>query len=29
MVLLGDVFPNFTAETNEGQIEFHEFIENS
>jgi 1-Cys peroxiredoxin 6 len=29
MVVLGEVFPNFSAVTNEGPIKFHEFIENS
>lgn len=26
---LGDVMPNFKAETNEGEIQYHDFIENS
>jgi len=29
MVVLGEVFPNFDAVTNEGPIKFHEYIENS
>lgn len=29
MVLLGEIFPNFTAITNEGEITFHDFIGNS
>lgn len=29
MVLLGELFPNFTALTNEGEINFHDFINNS
>lgn len=29
MVLLGHIFPNFDAVTNEGQINFHEFIGDS
>ena len=26
MVNLGDIFPNFQAQTNEGPIKFHEFL---
>jgi 1-Cys peroxiredoxin 6 len=29
MVLLGDVFPNFTALTNEGEIAMHDYIDSS
>ena len=29
MVLLGDIVPNFTAKTNEGEIEFHKYIQDS
>ena len=29
MVLLGQVFPNFTAKTNDGDMDFHKFIDNS
>ena len=29
MVLLGDIVPNFTAQTNEGEIEFHKYIQDS
>ena len=29
MVLLGEIFPNFNAVTNEGEINFHEFIGDS
>lgn len=28
-ILLGDVFPNFEAETTIGKIKFHEFLGNS
>ena len=26
MVLLGDIFPNFHVHTNEGEIDFHDFV---
>jgi 1-Cys peroxiredoxin 6 len=29
MILLGDIFPNFHARTNEGEIDFHDFIGDS
>ena len=29
MPLLGDIVPNFTAETNQGKIEFHSWLEDS
>lgn len=29
MVLLGDTFPNFTAETSTGKIKFHDWLGNS
>ena len=29
MVLLGEIFSNFTALTNEGELDFYEFIKDS
>ena len=29
MVNLGDVFPDFKVDTSEGEIQFHEYIEDS